>query len=78
MPTPISYPQLLDKAWVLEKLKSMSQEQLAKEIGSPHSSVAWVVKRYFTPEERAQIKLERKHKPREDKIPNIPQGDSNG
>lgn len=62
MPTPIKFPELLDKSWVLEKLKLMSVAQLAKEIGCKRSSVQWVVDRYFTKEERAAVKKERIHK----------------
>jgi len=68
MPTPIKYPQLTDKEWVLAKLKVMSPAQLAKEIGCPRSSVDHVIKRYFSDEEQSQVKLERKHKKPQGKI----------
>ena len=70
MPTPIKYPQLTNKVWVLEQLKTKSQAELAKEIGCPRSSVSHVVQRYMSDEEQAAIKVERVHKPKlgQDKI----------
>lgn len=68
MPTPVKYPQLLNKAWVLEQLKTKSIAQLAKEISAPRSSVAWVYSRYLNDAEQAQVKKERVHKPKQDKI----------
>jgi len=60
MATPIKFPQLTDKAWVLEQLKTLSAAQLAKQVGCPRSSVQWVLDRYCTAEERATVKVERK------------------
>lgn len=70
MPTPVKYPQLLDKAWVLEQLKTKSQAELAKEIGCKRSSVAWVYSRYLSDAEQAQVKKERVHLPK-DKITRV-------
>ena len=67
MPTPVKYPQLLDKAWVLEQLKTKSQAELAKEIGCARSSIAWVYSRYLSDAEQAQVKVERRHT-KKDKI----------
>lgn len=64
MATVPKYKELLDKNWVFEKLLTMTQAELAEEIGCPRSSVAWVTVRYFTSEERSQIKIARKHKPK--------------
>lgn len=62
MATRVKYKELLNKEWVMEKLKLMSPSDLAKEIGAPPSSVHWVISRYFTKEERERIKYERVHK----------------
>jgi hypothetical protein len=78
MPTPVKYPQLLDKAWVLEQLKTMSIAQLAKEVGCARSSVAWVYERYLSNEERAGVKKERIHKPKQDKILKVTKETENG
>lgn len=64
MPTKPKYPELLDKAWVLEQLKTQSIAQLAKSISAPRSSVQWVVSRYCSLEEQSKIVVERKHKPK--------------
>ena len=73
MPTPVKYPQLLDKAWVLEQLQTMSIAQLAKSISAPRSSVAWVVDRYLSNDEQALVVKERKHikKATRDKITTV-------
>lgn len=48
----------------------MSIAQLAKSISAPRSSVAWVVSRYCSDEEQAQVKVERKHT-KKDKITRV-------
>ena len=70
MPARVKYPQLTDKAWVIEQLKIKSQAELAKEVGCKRSSVAYVVQRYFNDAEQAEVKIERLHKPKlkQDKI----------
>ena len=58
-PTPNKYPELLDKAWVLEQRKTKSMKQIADEVGCSPSSVRWVVERYLADEKKG-MKYDRK------------------
>jgi predicted XRE-type DNA-binding protein len=70
MPTPNKVKELLDMSYVRQELliNGLSQAQLAKKLKCNRSSVAWVVKRYFSDAEQAQAKAFQQRK--RDKISN--------
>jgi hypothetical protein len=65
-PTPVKYAKLKDLTWVAERLKTVSPQDLAEELGCPHSSVKWVIDRYLTPEQKATITWKRNHRRNKD------------
>jgi len=50
--------------WVVEKLQTMTQTELAKELNCTQSSVRWVIERYFTEEQKALVSYGRRSKKR--------------
>lgn len=65
MATPRKHPELHNYEWVASKLDKngeykLSPEELADEIGCNASSVHWIIERYFTDEQRANVNYKRR------------------